>query len=143
MSALASSTVMHSSSVSCDNDAVLIIGRSGTGKSSLALELISRGAILVADDRTLIQNDGINLSASPVPETAGKIEARGVGILSTPCAQMKRVVLVVDMDKEETLRLPTKRYMEILGYKLPLIHAKNNPVIAGVIMVYLKGGRYV
>ena len=143
MSALASSTVMHSSSVSCDNDAVLIIGRSGTGKSSLALELISRGAILVADDRTLIQNDGINLSASPVPETAGKIEARGVGILSTPCAQMKRVVLVVDMDKEETLRLPTKRYMEILGYKLPLIHAKNNPVIAGVIMVYLRGGRYV
>ena len=143
MSALASTTVMHSSSVSCDNDAVLIMGRSGTGKSSLALELISRGAILVADDRTLIQNDGINLSASPVPETAGKIEARGVGILSTPCAQMKRVVLVVDMDKEETLRLPTKRYMEILGYKLPLIHAKNNSVIAGVIMVYLKGGRYV
>ena len=142
MSALAS-TVMHSSSVSCDNDAVLIIGRSGTGKSSLALELISRGAILVADDRTLIQNDGINLSASPVPETAGKIEVRGVGILSTPCAQMKRVALVVDMDKEETLRLPPKRYMEILGHKLPLIHAKNNSVIASVIMVYLKGGRYV
>ena len=143
MSTLASTTVMHSSSVSCDNDAVLIIGRSGTGKSSLALELISRGAILVADDRTLIQNDGINLSASPVPETAGKIEARGVGILSTPCSHMKRVVLVVDMDKEEALRLPTKRYIEILGYKLPMIHAKNNPVIAGVIMVYLKGGRYV
>ena len=143
MSTLAATTAMHSSSVSCDDDAVLIIGRSGTGKSSLALELISRGAILVADDRTLIQNDGINLLASPVPETAGKIEARGVGILSTPCAQKKRVVLVVDMDKEETLRLPPKRHLEILGHKRPLIHAKNNSAIAGVIMVYLKGGRYV
>ena len=45
-----SSETLHASCVAIDGRAVLIEGRSGEGKSDLALRLIDRGAALVSDD---------------------------------------------------------------------------------------------
>lgn len=48
-------TVYTSTAVSLGGNAVLITGKSGRGKSDLALRLIDRGAILIADDKTVLR----------------------------------------------------------------------------------------
>ncbi|MFN3389305.1 MAG: HPr kinase/phosphorylase, partial [Allosphingosinicella sp.] len=48
------SETVHASCVAIGGRAVLIAGRSGSGKSDLALRLIDRGARLVSDDYTIL-----------------------------------------------------------------------------------------
>ena len=61
-----SSETVHTSCVAIDGRAVLIGGRSGRGKSDLALRLIDRGAALVSDDYTLVKRvTGRLLAAAP------------------------------------------------------------------------------
>lgn len=50
--------VVHGVLVALRDQGVLLIGPSGSGKSSLALGLLDRGARLVADDAVLIESDG-------------------------------------------------------------------------------------
>lgn len=90
---------LHASSVAIDGRVVLIAGRPGSGKSDLALRLIDRGAVLVADDYTrLDQRDG-RMIATPPPRIAGKIEVRGVGIIELAFAAEGMVALMVDLDR--------------------------------------------
>ncbi len=60
---------------------VLIAGPSGSGKSSLALELIDRGARLIGDDGVVVAAEDGRLVAYPPGETEGLIEIRNVGIV--------------------------------------------------------------
>jgi HPr kinase/phosphorylase len=61
---------------------VLLLGESGCGKSDLALRLIDRGAVLVADDRVeLFARDGRLWGRAPA-NLKGLLEIRGVGIVS-------------------------------------------------------------
>ena len=53
MSVDRSSETVHATCVAIGGRGVLIAGRSGRGKSDLALRLIDRGAVLVSDDYTL------------------------------------------------------------------------------------------
>ncbi|WP_363284203.1 HPr kinase/phosphatase C-terminal domain-containing protein [uncultured Sphingomonas sp.] len=80
MASLSSETI-HASCVAIDGRAVLIEGRSGTGKSDLALRLIDRGAQLVSDDYTMLLRRGDDLIAKPPANLAGKMEIRGIGIV--------------------------------------------------------------
>jgi serine kinase of HPr protein (carbohydrate metabolism regulator) len=90
---------VHATCVAIGDRGVLIQGRSGAGKSDLALRLIDRGAILVADDyTTLTREDGL-LRASAPPTIAGMIEVRGIGILPSPYRDDVEVALVVDLDQ--------------------------------------------
>nr|WP_294336787.1 HPr kinase/phosphatase C-terminal domain-containing protein [uncultured Sphingomonas sp.] len=81
MMASLSSETIHASCVAIDGRAVLIEGRSGTGKSDLALRLIDRGAQLVSDDYTMLLRRGADLIAKPPANLAGKMEIRGIGIV--------------------------------------------------------------
>ena len=47
--------ILHASCAAFGEKAVLIRGASGSGKSALTLELLARGANLVADDRTCLR----------------------------------------------------------------------------------------
>ena len=47
------SKTVHSTSVVIEDSGVLIIGKSGSGKSDLALRLIDSGAMLISDDITI------------------------------------------------------------------------------------------
>ena len=76
-----SSETVHASTVAIEGRAVLIAGRSGSGKSDLALRLIDRGAVLVSDDYTFVRRADGRLLASPPDTIAGRIELRGVGIV--------------------------------------------------------------
>jgi serine kinase of HPr protein (carbohydrate metabolism regulator) len=90
---------IHASSIMVDGRVVLIAGRSGSGKSDLALRLIDRGALLVADDYTHIEGRDGRLIASAPPQIAGRIEVRGVGIVELASAVEGNVALLVDLDR--------------------------------------------
>lgn len=119
-------TMLHASCVALQRPdrtwrAVLITGASGTGKSSLALELMSRGARLVADDRTLVRRDDDRLIAACPPAIAGLIEARGIGLIRATAVDRVQLALIVDLDDAERDRLPPPRSAHLLGLTLPRI----------------------
>ena len=79
--------------------ALLIEGAPGLGKSSLALALIDRGAVLIGDDAIeLVQKDG-TLIAAPPPNTAGLLEVRNVGLVELPTTQAP-VALILKLDTD-------------------------------------------
>ena len=133
-----SSDLLHATTVAIAGRAVLIIGPSGAGKSALALQLLALGAELVADDRTEVRRDGDQIIAT-VPDTiAGKIEARGVGILDVAAAGPTPVVLVVDLAQRETQRLPQAHIHELLGVTLPCLHNAVGVHFPSAILLYMK-----
>ncbi|MCY4007466.1 MAG: HPr kinase/phosphatase C-terminal domain-containing protein [Rhodobacteraceae bacterium] len=115
--------------------AVLIMGTSGSGKSTLALDLMSRGAELVSDDKVLARRIGEQVVLSAPQTIAGMIEARGVGLLAVRYCEA-RLKLIVDLDAEETARLP-QQTESICGVTFPLIRARGRHRIAGTVMVTL------
>ena len=100
---------IHGSCVVWRNAGVLIIGRSGSGKSQLALALMADVAApgsLVADDRVVLQaNEGL-LVASPPPSLRGKIERFGMGIEThkpLDCAPLDLVVQLTPRSEMERM----------------------------------------
>lgn len=116
-----SSEMLHASCVAIGDRAVLIEGHSGAGKSDLALRLIDRGATLVSDDYTLVKRAKQVLTAHAAPNIAGKIEARGIGLLDMPYREGVMVALFVALGgTPERLPAPDER-RALLGVSLPLI----------------------
>lgn len=115
-------TQVHASCVELEGTAVLLRGPSGSGKSDLSLRVIDSGGRLVADDRTNLAVEDGHLYASPPDVIAGKLEVRGIGILSVPFASHARVGLVVDLvAPQDVERLPENRRCDYLGVSIPLI----------------------
>lgn len=115
-----SSERIHASCVSIDGSAVLLSGRSGSGKSDLALRLIDRGAALISDDYTLMARQGGHLFASAPDPIRGKIELYGVGIVEMPVQDSVRARLIVLLD-EEPVRMPDTASRLIAGVEIPAI----------------------
>ncbi|MDE2017477.1 MAG: hypothetical protein KGI57_07220 [Hyphomicrobiales bacterium] len=123
-------------------DAVLIRGPSGAGKTRLALVLVARrratgghGAI-VGDDRVVATAAGGRLVATPHPGNAGLVERRGVGIVREEAAPAGIVRLVVDLVDAATLsarRLPGEGETTagIAGVALPCIALSAGGDLAG------------
>ena len=109
-----SSETLHATAVAIGGEAVLIEGRSGAGKSDLALRLIDRGAVLIADDRTLVVRDGKRLIARAPATMAGRIEVRGLGLVTMPHVNDAPVALVLRLADEDQ-RLPERRARRIAG----------------------------
>lgn len=101
--------------------AVLIEGAPGSGKSSLALTLIDRGACLVGDDSLLLDASGGRLIASPHPQTRGLLEVRNLGLLPFPVAERVPVALHVALDSDAPRFIDAAGTMEIAGIALPSI----------------------
>jgi len=133
---------IHASSVAVAGQAVLILGAAGSGKSALALELMSRGARLIADDRTVLIPGaaGAPLASAPA-RLRGRIEARFIGILGADSAAPAPAALCVDLDHTETARLPPRRSLRLLGHELPLLHKVAAAHFPAAILQYLAGGR--
>lgn len=109
-----SSETLHASTVAIDGRAVLIEGRSGSGKSDLALRLIDRGATLVSDDYTLVVRRDGALRAKAPATIAGKMEVRGIGIVTMPAVEDVPVALIVRLDGE-VMRMPERRLRRVAG----------------------------
>lgn len=116
-----SSETIHATTVAVGGKAVLICGRSGSGKSDLALRLIDRGGSLVSDDYTYTRRVDGRLLASAPKTIRGKIEVRGIGIVEYPCAEDVPVCLCLDLDRAAE-RLPeAPQLRRIAGVDIPVV----------------------
>jgi HPr kinase/phosphorylase len=133
--------ILHATTVAVDSRGLLILGPSGSGKSSLALQMIALGAELIADDQSLLVRHGTDLVAHCPPILVGRIEARGLGILACPARASARLVLAIDLGVEESHRLPPRRSVSFLGATLDLVFRSQGSHLPAALMCYLKGGR--
>lgn len=141
MSQTAPARILHAGCVSLDGRGILIFGGAGSGKSSLALQLMAYGCQLVSDDRTAVAvRGGVVVAAAPVA-IRGLIEARGVGILKAEARAATRVSLVVDLGEVEGARLPPMRTYTLMGVDLPLLFRVESPHFPAAILQYVKAGR--
>ncbi|PKP84089.1 MAG: serine kinase [Alphaproteobacteria bacterium HGW-Alphaproteobacteria-2] len=146
--AAAAEQTIHATTVAFGNRALAILGPSGAGKSGLALQLMALGAELVADDRTVLARCGSGLCAAApaapaaLAALAGRIEARGLGILAAP-AHEGPVPLgaAVDLAQSESERLPPFRSVTFLGVSVDLVLARPEPYFPAALRHYMLHGR--
>jgi HPr kinase/phosphorylase len=132
---------IHASCVALGARGLLILGPSGSGKSALALRLMALGAVLVADDQTLLHREGDALIARCPPPLSGLIEARFVGLLRTTPQAQARIALVVDLAQHETARIPARRAVTLQGVTLDLVLRAQSDHFPAALLCYLAGGR--
>jgi HPr kinase/phosphorylase len=130
---------------------MLLTGKSGIGKSEVALDLVERGHRLVADDVVILTRESANvLMGSGTDLVQHFMEIRGLGIVDVRAMFgirairfQKRVEVVVNMQLWD----PSQEYTRIgmidehealLGVKMPLVRlpitpGKNVTVICEVI----------
>ncbi|MEW6721409.1 MAG: HPr(Ser) kinase/phosphatase [Thermodesulfobacteriota bacterium] len=134
------STTIHGVLMDVLGVGVLLVGRSGVGKSECALDLVLRGSRFVADDVILVEKPGPStLVGGGNDLTQHHMEIRGLGILNirdlfgvTATAQAKKIELVIrieawDAEKEyDRLGLESDS-VEILGVRLPSVLVPVSP----------------
>lgn len=124
MSGSDSETIVHASAVAVGDSGVLIRGKAGSGKSSLALALIDdpkANGQLIADDQVHLVRSATGITIHPAPRTAGLIEMRGIGIVPMPHRDAARLALVVDLvPAAECPRMPEagERVAAVLGQEI-------------------------
>ncbi|MCB0725014.1 MAG: HPr kinase/phosphorylase [Ignavibacteriae bacterium] len=143
--------VIHGSFVDVYGVGVLIVGKSGIGKSEVALDLIERGHRLVADDVIIVSKKQESiLIGSGTSLVKHFMEIRGLGIVDVKSMFgirsirfQKRVEVIIELDLWD----PSKEYertglnailtnildIEVELIKLPIFPGKNITVIAEVI----------
>ena len=125
---------------------VLITGSAGIGKSETALELISRGHRLVADDTVVLQKSGDKLVGKAPKNIQYYMEVRGIGIInvktmygSASVCPEKEVDIVVELLKwtpdTEYDRLGDEKYFtrlldqDVTTFRIPVQSGRNIPAI--------------
>jgi len=143
--------VLHGSFVDVYGVGVLLAGRSGIGKSEIALDLLERGHRLVADDVVMVTRKGEGILMGAGTDLVKHfMEIRGLGLIDVrsmfgirAIRFQKRVELVVELEEWK----PTHDYtrtglddenvsildVEIPLVKLPIFPGKNVTVITEVI----------
>lgn len=148
-------TMLHGTMVDVYGIGILISGKSGLGKSEVALDLVERGHRLVSDDVVMLTKKSNVLLASATEMNKHFMEIRGLGIVDVmsmfgirSVRYQKRLEVVLELslweDAEKINRTGLNHdTVKILDTKIPLIHlpitpGKNITVIAEVIaMNYL------
>jgi len=143
--------VLHGSLVDVYGIGVLLMGRSGIGKSEIALDLIERGHRLVADDVVMVTRKGEGILIGAGTDLVKHfMEIRGLGLLDVrsmfgirAIRFQKRVELVVELEDWKQSEDYTRTGLDdvstaILGVdlphvKLPIFPGKNVTVITEVI----------
>lgn len=109
----------------------LLMGESGVGKSECALELVSCGHALVADDAVNIQRTGDLLYGESAELLSGLLEIRGIGIVDVrqmfgPASVVEKQVVKLCIefqdrnagDEDDRIAAGMQEF-ELLGVKLP------------------------
>ena len=143
MQALADSVNVHGVMLEVNGIGVMLTGNSAVGKSELALELITRGHRLIADDVVdLYKVSPDTLESQCPPMLQDFLEVRGLGVLNVrtlfgePAVKLKknlklivRLQAQVDGGQDNISRLDMQESSEmILGVEIPKVYI---PVAAG------------
>ena len=137
---LAPSDIVHGVLMEIVGVGVLIVGRSGIGKSENALDLVMRGFRLVSDDVVEVKKIGALDLVGESPEMLRDLlEIRGIGIVDIrrlfgvaavrPSKKIELVVELLDWDSNadyERVGLGEEKY-RLLGIDLPLIRIPISP----------------
>ena len=144
-------TVIHGSFIDVYGIGVVLVGRSGIGKSEVALDLIERGHRLVADDVIMITRKGEGILIGAGTDVVKHfMEIRGLGLIDVrsifgirSIRFQKRVELVVELqdwksDVEYTRTGLDHENISILSVEIPhvklhIFPGKNITVIVEVI----------
>ena len=144
-------TVVHGSFIDVYGIGVLLTGRSGIGKSEIALDLIERGHRLVADDVVMVTRKGEGILMGAGTDVVKHfMEVRGLGLIDVrsifgirSIRYQKRVEIDIELqewrqDVEYTRTGLDHEEISILGVgiphvKLPIFPGKNVTVITEVI----------
>ncbi len=143
-------TSIHGTLVDINGVGVLIRGKSGIGKSEVALELVRRGHQLVADDRVDIYENAEGEVIGEAPEILRKyLEIRGIGIVNvvklfgaSAYKESKPIRVIVDLLTFEAaedydrlgLEESTERFFntDITTSKIPITAARSVPTLVEV-----------
>ena len=112
--------LLHASAVAIGGRALLLTGRSGAGKSDLALRLIDRGAELIADDQVQLSVAGGVLLAAAPKAIEGRMEVRGLGVVALSSTGPMPVALILDLDAAPD-RMPDPRTLDLPGLSIPTL----------------------
>lgn len=113
-------TLHQATAVEIGGRALLIEGPPGSGKSSLALALIDRGATLIGDDGIALEWQDGTLWVHPAPATEGLIELRNVGILTLPATKAP-AALVLQLREDAPRFVETADTVDIGSTAVPLL----------------------
>jgi len=148
-------TMLHGTMVDVYGIGILIAGKSGIGKSEVALDLVERGHRLVSDDVVILTKKNNVLLASATEMNKHFMEIRGLGVVDVmsmfgirAVRYQKRLEVVLELSLWENSEKVDRTGLDnntigILGTDIPLIQlpitpGKNITVIAEVIaMNYL------
>ncbi len=144
-------TTIHASFIDVYGVGMLFVGKSGVGKSEVALDLIERGHRLVADDVVVVTQKGEGILMGAGTDFGEHfMEIRGLGILNVremfgirAIRFQKRVEVIVELEVWDSTATYTRTGLDeslihILGVeiervKLPILPGKNITVISEVI----------
>lgn len=144
-------TNIHGSFIDVYGVGILFVGKSGVGKSEVALDLIERGHRLVADDVVIATKKGEGILMGSGTKMVGHfMEIRGLGIINVremfgvrAIRFQKRIEVIVDLEVWDAKATYTRTGLDeatvrvlgvdVLHVKLPIVPGKNITVIAEVI----------
>jgi len=116
---------LHATTVQLRGRGVMLMGKSGAGKTELALTLVERATLrneqasLVADDRTLLHAEGDRLLASVPEALAGGVEIRGAGLFTVAYVKQTPLDLVVMLvSPDEAERYPGDEKWRFEGFEI-------------------------
>lgn len=136
----APSTDIHGTAVDCYGVGVLMVGAPGIGKSEVALELVERGHLLVADDHVHIKRAHEDTLVAMTNERVEHcMEIRGVGIVDVKSifgvgrvTDRKPISLIIELlewkqDEDYDRTGLYEEHAEILEVKVPYIRIPVRP----------------
>ena len=137
---LASTTSIHGVLMDVFGVGILILGKSGIGKSECALDLILRGHRLIADDMVYIEKRSpSSLIGSGFDVIKHHMEIRGLGIINIrslfgveAIREQKKIDLFLELMEWDThqeydrLGFEDEKY-SILGFELPMLRIPVTP----------------
>ncbi len=128
---MAERKIIHATFIVINGKGVLLKGKSGSGKSDLALRLIeNKNAELVADDAVEIYEKNGKIIGQVPQNLVGLLEVRGIGIVAYPYQEKAVIDMVVELkdDVDAIERMPLMQKEVIFGLEINKIdlYAKEN-----------------